>query len=98
MKKQNVITVEYDNDGEMVYAFEEDVNGDFVKDFTKRSDVTRRIKNMILLESGRWDGETSSRLCKAYQGRACTGGGDVEKYAITELAWDSQNGGWKEKK
>lgn len=93
--KNTVITIEYDNDGEMVNAWEENAKGDVVKTFNKRSDVRRSIKNLTLFNNAdRWDGETSSHLCKAYRGKSCKTGGSVERYAKTDLIWDDESGLW----
>lgn len=87
-----VLTVEYDRDGDAVYAWVEAETGEIVRDIKRKSDLTKaERKYSYLIDSGRWDGETSG----AIQGcHACHTGGAVERYANIPGVISSE-GGWQ---
>ena len=81
----HTLTVEFDDDDERIYAYLESIEGEFVRDFDFHdiADMDNLINQSELLEAhGRWDGETSTKLCPAYEGRACTTGGHREIYGL----------------
>ena len=80
----HTLTVEFDDD-ERIYAYLESIEGEFVRDFDFReiADLDNLINQSELIEAhGRWAGETSTKLCPAYDGRACTTGGRREIYGL----------------
>ena len=79
----HTLTVEFDRDGERVYAYLEDSDNEFVRDFDNLAELDSLIAQSELIdEQGRWDGETSTKLNPAYEGRACTTGGRQEIYGL----------------
>ena len=86
--KNYTLTVEFDRYEERIYAYlESQIEGEyeFVRDFgfNEIADMDNLINQSELLEAhGRWDGETSTKLCPAYEGRACTTGGHREIYGL----------------
>jgi hypothetical protein len=76
-----VVTVEYDKDDNRIYAWVEK-NGEFVRDFASNEELDKFIQGATVISSGRWDGETSTKLCPEYNGNSCTSGGANEVYEV----------------
>lgn len=76
------IYVEYDRDGEIVNAFAEKEHREIIRNYENLEVLTNDLNNSNLVDTGRWDGETSARLNKKYEinGYHCTSGGKLEIY------------------
>lgn len=83
MTHTHSLTVEFDRDGNRIYAWLETNGGEVIQDFDTDAELDSLIAQSELIDAnGRWDGETSTKLCPEYEGRACTTGGTQEIYGL----------------
>lgn len=87
------LRVEYDRDGEAVYAYIEDAGGNIIDDIKTMPDlIAARDRFTHFVESGRWDGETSGSI-QGYN--SCTTGGVYEVFGnVAGITWNTEAGGW----
>ena len=75
-----ILRIEYDYGDEILNA--EIERGDTIEIVESLDQLDRLLRHAVWIESGRWDGETSTRLCPDYEGSAATRGGKVELWRI----------------
>ena len=79
------LTIEYDRDGNRVYATLLDYKGyPAGHKFELTNEIVDELLTLATLQQeGRCDGETATTLCPDYEGRSCTTGGARVEYGFT---------------
>lgn len=75
-----ILRIEYDYDDDVLNA--EIERGDTIEIVESLDQLDQLLRHAVWIESGRRDGETSTRLCPDYEGSAATRGGKVELWRI----------------